>query len=137
MITINREKGYIVISRCEYLYRDGLENRDEKANREMGDGDIIIPLPPHMVDKSYDHTGRTDGMNAVTIIEEIARRLSMTSEKLNENIKSAREWGDVLVSKGRQSEADPYYWMAAGLEEFRNELSGQNACLSHGDESAR
>lgn len=76
MIRIEREKGYIVISRCEYLYRDGLENRDEKAHREMGDGDIIIPLPPHMVDTSWDDDGRSDGQNAVTIIEEIARRLS-------------------------------------------------------------
>ena len=74
MITINREKGYIVLSRCEYLYRDG--KRDEKANRDMGDGDIIIHLPPHMVETTYDHTGRTDGQNAVTIIEEIQRRLS-------------------------------------------------------------
>ncbi len=46
---------------------------------------------------------------------------------LDESVKSSREWGDVLVSKDRRSEADPYYWMAAGLEEFRNELSGQNA----------
>jgi hypothetical protein len=76
MIRIDRQKGYIVISRCEYLYRDGLEKRDEKGNREMGDGDIIIPLPPHMVDTKYDHTGRTDGQNAVTIIEEIQSRLS-------------------------------------------------------------
>jgi hypothetical protein len=77
MIRINREKGYIIISRCEYLYRDGLENFDEKSNREMGDGDIIIPLPLDMVETTYDHTGRTDGQNAVTIIGEIERRLSL------------------------------------------------------------
>jgi hypothetical protein len=74
MIHINREKGYLIISRCEYLYRDG--NRDDNANRVMGDGDICIPLPAHMVSKEYDYTGRTDGQNAVTIIEEIQRRLS-------------------------------------------------------------
>jgi hypothetical protein len=74
MITINREKGYITLSRCDYLYRDG--KRDEKANREMGDGDIYIPLPDFMVSKEFDHTGRTDGQNAVTIIEEIQRRLN-------------------------------------------------------------
>lgn len=78
MISINREKGHIIISRCEYLYRDGLNKRDEKANREMGDGDIVIPLPPHMVDTTYDHTGRTDGQNAVTIIEEIRRRCELS-----------------------------------------------------------
>jgi hypothetical protein len=78
MISINREKGYIIISRCEYLYRDG--KRDEKANREMGDGDIVIPLPPHMVSTEWDHTGRTDGQNAVTIIEEIQRRLNVTDQ---------------------------------------------------------
>lgn len=76
MISIDREKGHIILDRCEYLYRDGLDNRDEKANREMGDGAIFIPLPPHMVDTKYDHTGRSDGQNAVTIIEEIARRIS-------------------------------------------------------------
>lgn len=77
MITINREKGYIILSRCGYLYRDGLDKRDEKANREMGDGAIIIPLPAFMVETTYDHTGRTDGQNAVTIVEEIQRRLSL------------------------------------------------------------
>lgn len=77
MISINREKGYIIISRCDYLYRDGLEKRDDKSAKEMGDGDIIIPLPPHMVDTTYDSTGRTDGQNAVTIIEEIQRRCEM------------------------------------------------------------
>ena len=82
MITINREKGYIILSRCDYLYRDGLDKRDEKANREMGDGDIIIPLPDFMVDTRYDHTGRTDGQNAVTIIEEIQRRLSLLNNKI-------------------------------------------------------
>lgn len=75
MITINRENGYIILSRCEYLYRDGLDKRDEKASREMGDGDIIIPLPAFMVETTYDHTGRTDGQNAVTIVDEIRRQL--------------------------------------------------------------
>lgn len=73
MISINREKGYIIISRCDYLYRNG--KRDEKAAKEMGDGDILIPLPPHMVDTTYDASGKTDGQNAVTIIEAIQKRL--------------------------------------------------------------
>lgn len=77
MIAINRGKGYIVLSRCEYIYRDGIDKRDDKGNREMGDGDIIIPLPPFMVDTTYDHTGRTDGQSAVTIVEEIASRLAL------------------------------------------------------------
>jgi hypothetical protein len=75
MIHIDREKGYIVISRVDYLYRDG--HRDEKANRDMGDGDIIIPLPAFMISTEFDHAGRTDGQNAVTIIQEIQHRLSL------------------------------------------------------------
>lgn len=75
MISINRQKGYIIISRCDYLYRDGLRKRDEKAARKMGDGDIIIPLPAYMVSTEFDASGRTDGQNAVTIIKEIQRRL--------------------------------------------------------------
>lgn len=78
MISINREKGYIIISRCDYLYRDGLDKRDNKAAKEMGDGDILIPLPPHMVETTYDANGTTDGQNAVTIIEEIRRRCEMS-----------------------------------------------------------
>ena len=81
MIHIDRKKGYITISRCEYLYRDGLDNRDDKAARTMRDGDILIPLPPHMVDTSYDYRGDTDGQNAVTIIEEIQRRLSLENNQ--------------------------------------------------------
>lgn len=76
MITINREKGYIVLSRCDYLYRNGLSKRDEKANSVMGDGDIIIPIPAYMVETTYDYTGGTDGQNAVSIIEEIQSRLN-------------------------------------------------------------
>jgi hypothetical protein len=84
MITINREKGYICLSRCDYLYRDGLENRDETANREMGDGDILIPLPSHMMSKEWDNRGGTnhsertkgsDGQSAEIIIAEIIKRL--------------------------------------------------------------
>jgi hypothetical protein len=34
----------------EYLYRNGkLNNKDYQ---KMGDGDIIIPLPTHMTDKT-------------------------------------------------------------------------------------
>ena len=73
MISIDREKGYIVLSRCDYLYRNGkLNNKDYQ---KMGDGDIIIPLPTHMIDKTYDYTQRTDGQNAVKIIEAIQSRL--------------------------------------------------------------
>lgn len=73
MISIDREKGYIVLSRCDYLYRNGkLNNKDYQ---KMGDGDIIIPLPAHMIDKTYDYTQRTDGQNAVKIIEAIQSRL--------------------------------------------------------------
>lgn len=84
MITINREKGYICLSRCDYLYRDGLEKRDEKANVEMGDGDILIPLPPYMISKEWDNQGGTnhpervtgsDGQGAEIIIAEIIKRL--------------------------------------------------------------
>jgi hypothetical protein len=82
MITIDRDRGYLYISRCEYLYRDGLENRDDKANREMGDGDIVIPLPKHMCDRQWDdgQNGQTrlhgsDGQSAEIIIAEIRRRL--------------------------------------------------------------
>ncbi len=76
MISIDRDAGYLYISRCDYLYRDGLENRDDKAAREMGDGEICIPLPKHMIDRSHDNRGDTDGQNAETIIEEILRRIS-------------------------------------------------------------
>jgi hypothetical protein len=73
MISIDREKGYIVLSRCDYLYRNGkLNNKDYQ---KMGDGDIIIPLPTYMIDKTYDYTQRTDGQNAVKIIEAIQFRL--------------------------------------------------------------
>jgi hypothetical protein len=73
MISIDREKGYIVLSRCDYLYRNGkLNNKDYQ---KMGDGDIIIPLPTYMIDKTYDYTQRTDGQNAVKIIEAIQSRL--------------------------------------------------------------
>jgi hypothetical protein len=82
MIAINREKGWIILSRCEYLYRDGLDNRDEVANREMGDGDIIIPLPDYMMSKEWDDRddgkGRvkgSDGQGAEIIIAEIIKRL--------------------------------------------------------------
>ena len=68
MISINRKQGYIILSRCDYLYRDG--DRDEAANQEIGDGDIIIPLPRHML------TGDGDGKDAEIIIEEIMSRLT-------------------------------------------------------------
>lgn len=82
MISINREKGYLILSRCEYLYRDGLEQRDEKANREMGDGDIVIELPAFMVSREYDGKNRrqTDGQSAEIIIAEIRRRLGTPDE---------------------------------------------------------
>jgi|GEM_PF-2207909 len=73
MISINREAGHIVISRSEYLYRNGA--RDEIAYREMGDGSITIPLPTYMSERAYDSTGSTDGQCAVIIIEEIRRRI--------------------------------------------------------------
>ena len=70
------------MSRCEYLYRDGLDNRDETASREMGDGDIMIPLPAHMISKEWDNRddgkGRvkgSDGQGAEIIIAEIRKRL--------------------------------------------------------------
>lgn len=39
MISIDNE-GYIYISRCDYLYRDGKCNK--KDEKRMGDGDIVI-----------------------------------------------------------------------------------------------
>jgi len=82
MITINRERGCIILSRCEYLYRDGLDKLDETAHREMGDGDIVIPLPDHMMSREWDNRddgkGRakgSDGQSAEIIITEITRRL--------------------------------------------------------------
>ena len=87
MITINRERGWIILSRCEYLYRDGLDNRDEVANREMGDGDIVIPLPAHMMSKEWDNCGDmkgrvkgSDGQSAEIIIAEIIKRLGENEE---------------------------------------------------------
>jgi len=87
MISIDREKGYIIISRCDYLYRDGLEKRDDKAAKEMGDGDIIIPLPWHMVDRTWDAKHSTDGKDAVKIIEEIQRRLSLLNHRISDTEK--------------------------------------------------
>ena len=85
MISINREKGYIILSRCDYLYRDG--NRDDQANREMGDGDIVIHLPPHMVTRDYDNGKNgskrvhgSDGQSAEIIIAEIQKRLGLKLE---------------------------------------------------------
>lgn len=75
MIRIDRQKGCIYISRCEYIRRG--DTHDEASNRKMGDGDIVIPLPEHMIDTTYDHTGRSDGQNAVEIIAEIRRRLGL------------------------------------------------------------
>ncbi len=71
MISIDREKNYIVLSRCDYLYRDG--KRDERANRTIGDGDIIIHLKPYFQDRRYDPRG--DGGSAEIIVKEIAKRL--------------------------------------------------------------
>lgn len=73
MITIDREKGYIILSRCDYLYRNGKLNN--KEFKKIGDGDIVIPLPPHMIDKTYDYTQRSDGQNAVTIVKSIQAKL--------------------------------------------------------------
>jgi len=75
MIKINRKKGILILSRCEYLYRN--IKVDEKEEREIDDGDIVIKLPEHMIDEQYDYTGRTDGQNAVTIIDEINKRLNL------------------------------------------------------------
>ena len=49
MISFNKELNCIFLSRCDYLYRDGINNRDVNAYNEMGDGDIVIPLPENMV----------------------------------------------------------------------------------------
>lgn len=73
MIRIDREKGYIVLSRCEYIYRSG--KLDNKEYEKIGDGDIVIPLPQHMIDKTYDYTQRSDGQNAVKIIQSIQVKL--------------------------------------------------------------
>lgn len=75
MISINRKEGYLRISRYEYLYRDG--KVDSEAERKMGDGDILIALPDHMISTAWDSTGRSDGQNFVTIVEEIQRRLAL------------------------------------------------------------
>jgi hypothetical protein len=79
MISINREKGYIVISRCDYLYRTGRLNT--KDYKRISDGDIVIPLPEHMISDRYDHNGNTDGQNAVEIIEYIAKQLRKKGRK--------------------------------------------------------
>lgn len=76
MISIDRDRGFIFLHRADYLYRDGLENRDENAAREMGDGDICIPIPEYMKDRRFDRDAGSDGQDAVTIIEEIIRRIS-------------------------------------------------------------
>ncbi len=80
MIRIDRDRGHLCISRCEYLYSDGIENRDDKANREMGDGDIIIPLPKHMCGRQWDDD-RADGQSAEIIIAEIRRRLGCIEDE--------------------------------------------------------
>ena len=88
MITIDRKKGYIVISRSAYLYRNG--GCDDGAFRDMGDGDIIVPLPDHMKSKEWDNRddgkGRvlgSDGQSAEIIIAEIARRLGENQSDSN------------------------------------------------------
>ena len=71
--------------------------------------------------------GSRDFRDMADAVEALIKERASLIPRLDERIKSSREWGDVLVGKDRRSEAEPYYWMAAGLEEFRNELSGQNA----------
>lgn len=82
MIHLDRDRGWLIISRCDYLYRDG--ERDEAANLMMGDGDILIPLPEYMLSREWDnrpstnHPERTmgsDGQGVEIIIAEIERRL--------------------------------------------------------------
>ena len=84
MIHLDRDKGYLIFDTCEYLYRDGLENRDDVAAREMGDGMVCIPLPKHMISREFDNKGsryhpeRTkgaDGQILEIMVEEIRRRL--------------------------------------------------------------
>lgn len=81
MISIHRESGYLIISRAEFLYRDGRSDADKDSEAAMGDGDILIPLPAHMISKEWDNksiAGRingSDGQSAQIIIDEIRRRL--------------------------------------------------------------
>lgn len=86
MISIDRDRGYIFLHRADYIYRDGPENPDNEAAHEMGDGDICIPLPKYMIDRSHDDAGDTDGQNAVTIIEEIIRRISSPENTQTETL---------------------------------------------------
>jgi hypothetical protein len=84
MISIDRDRGYLVISRTEFIYRDGLDSPDHDADRRMGDGDILIPLPEHMKSREWDDKGpsnaprryhASDGQSAELIIAEIRKRL--------------------------------------------------------------
>lgn len=43
--------GTIGMRRTAYLYRRGIEHRDEEANRSMGDGDIILGRPKGLKDR--------------------------------------------------------------------------------------
>ncbi len=91
MIKIDREKGYIILSRCEYLYRDGLDSRDDTANREMGDGDIVIPLPHELISRERDGSAeKSAGQSAEIIIAEIRKRLGQESEAMKDNDEMAR-----------------------------------------------
>lgn len=66
MIRYDREQNMLYISRCDYLYRHG--NCDEEAYKDMGDGDICIPLPHHFNSYSNEHN-RTDGDSLEIIVE--------------------------------------------------------------------
>jgi len=74
MISIDTEKKYLIISRCDYLYRNGISKIDNDSFKKIGDGDIVIPLPEHFRDGAKDNS---DGMSLEIIISEIRNRLGL------------------------------------------------------------
>ncbi|MES2788310.1 MAG: hypothetical protein V4719_01725 [Planctomycetota bacterium] len=91
MISIDLNRGNLILGRCEYLYRDGVRN--EVDNREMGDGDILIPLPEYFLDPQYRDVKRSDGYGAEVIVEEIRKRLpAYYAEPINDEWLQSLGW---------------------------------------------
>ena len=73
MIHLNLRDGFLIFSRCDYLYRNGEKN--PKEEKEIGDGDICIPLPEHVADDKWEMHPQSDRASLKTIVEEIQSRL--------------------------------------------------------------
>jgi len=81
MIYITKDLKHLIVSRCEYLYRNN-GRRDNKAMKEIGDGDICIPLPEYMQDKTFG--ARSDRGSLGIIIKDIRKRLKKTGVPMDE-----------------------------------------------------